>query len=381
MVLIQGENGQGKSNLLEAIYVLAIAKSPRTSTDAVLIRRQAVQEETYTRVAALVRRDGEDLRVQIDLRGTPAPQEGEEETQSEEQHRVPPARKISVQKYVRVNGIPRRASDLVGQVTAVMFSAEDMELVYGSPVVRRRYLDILISQLDHQYLRALQRYQRVVYQRNRLLRMVREGSSQADELEFWDDEVAKEGGYIMAQRLHTVQKLSELVCPIHLELTGDSLRMRYRPSVLTGPDGSEGTLAQNLREAIVTQRRRELAQGVTVVGPHRDDIQLLIDGMDAGVYASRGQSRTAALAMRLAEARYLRDQRRHEPILLLDDVLSELDAARRVRVLEAVSQYQQCFITTANVESVEERFLSRMMLLAVRQGQVEAVDVSSKSDS
>ena len=375
MVLIQGENGQGKSNLLEAIYILAIVKSPRTPTDRALIRRQAAHEETYTRVAALVRRDGEDLRVQIDLKGFPTPPEGQGEPQSEEQHGAPRAGRISVQKYIRVNGIPRRASDLVGQVNAVMFSAQDMELVYGSPAVRRRYLDILISQLDHRYLRALQRYQRVVYQRNHLLRMVREGSSQADELEFWDDEVAKEGGYIMAQRLRTVQRLSELACPIHLELTGDNLQMHYQPSLSTGSDGSEDALAQDLHEAIVAQRRRELAQGATVVGPHRDDIKLIIDGMDADVYASRGQSRTAVLAMRLAEACYLRDQRHHEPILLLDDVLSELDAARRARVLEAASQYQQCFITTANVESIEERFLSPMSRLALRQGQVEAVDV------
>ncbi len=118
-------------------------------------------------------------------------------------------------------------------------------------------------------------------------------------------------------------------------------------------------------------RRREIAQGVTVFGPHRDDLQILIDGMDAGTYASRGQTRTAVLAMKLAEAQFLRDQRRQEPILLLDDVLSELDATRRAHVLQMISGYQQCFITTAELESIEERYLLQMARYAVENGHLE----------
>jgi DNA replication and repair protein RecF len=398
MVLFQGENGQGKSNLLEAIYLLSIAKSPRASADRELVRRQSMDGEAYSRVAAVVQREGDPLRVQIDFRSTP--------TEAEEDEDAPRrAGETAVQKYFRVNGVPRRAAVMVGQLNTVMFSAEDLELVYGSPTVRRRYLDILISQVDHQYLRALQRYQRVVYQRNHLLRMVKEGHSRRDELGFWDDELVREGTFIMLQRLLTVKKLSEVAGPIHQQLSGPStgsgqapstgpdtpitigvgipmrrdsgqgetLEMVYQPNVAIGDDEAGEAVAQDFREAMEARRQRELAQGVTVSGPHRDDLQMLIDGMDVGTYASRGQARTVVLAMKLAEASYLKAHRHQEPILLLDDVLSELDAVRRAHVLNTASQYQQSFITTADVDAIEERFLSRMARFVVRRGQVEAI--------
>ena len=280
---------------------------------------------------------------------------------------------MSVQKYVRVNGVPRRASDLVGQVMAVMFSADDLQLVYGSPAVRRRYLDILISQLDRRYLRALQRYQRVMAQRNHLLRMIRSGGSRMDELDYWNDELVSEGRYLMLERGRTVRELSRQAGPIHSELTGqgESLELVYRPSVSSDTDDSLEALGEKLHAALHEQRAREIAQGVTLSGPHRDDLQLLIDGVDVGVYASRGQSRTATLAMRLAEAQYLADRRGQRPILLLDDVLSELDAARRNHVLDRVSDYEQCFITTTGADPIEERFLSQMRRVSVRSGRVE----------
>ena len=375
MVLIEGENGQGKSNLLEAIYILAIAKSPRSSADRELIRWQSAQEESYSRVSAIIRRDADDLRVQIDFKSVPAPAEEGEEPGADAPAQPKGHDGVSVQKYIRVNGAPRRASELVGQVNAVMFSANDLELINGPPSVRRRYLDILISQLDHHYLRALQRYQHVVYQRNHLLKMVRQGSSRPEELDFWDDELVKEGKYIMAERLRTVETLSALAGPVNEELTGhgEKLELIYRPSVPVGADGSAEALALEFRQVMETRREREIGQGFTISGPHRDDLQVLIDGMDAGVYASRGQSRTAALAMKLAEARYLKEQRRQEPILLLDDVLSELDAARRSHTLDWIDRYQQCFITTADVEPIEPRFLHRMSRFVVRQARVGAV--------
>jgi DNA replication and repair protein RecF len=381
MVLFQGRNGQGKSNLLEAIYILAVAKSPRASSDRELIRWQAAQlEETYSRVAATVAHDGEQMKVQLDFRSVPA-QDAEAPEDDAASRRGPES--ISTQKYIRVNGVPRRASELVGQVNAVMFSAEDLELVHGPPPVRRRYLDILVSQLDRRYLRALQRYQRVVYQRNHLLRMVRDGSARADELDFWDNELTSEGVYIMAQRLRTVRRLSDVADPIHQGLTGDGekLKLLYRPSVFAAADSSDEALAQRIRRAVESRRRRDVAQGITTLGPHRDDVQLLLNDMDASAYASRGQGRTMVVAMKLAEAQYLKDERKQEPVLLLDDVLSELDAARRSYVLEAVGRYQQCFITTAEVEQIEARFLLQMSRFVVEGGRVEAANVSTSGES
>lgn len=373
MVLIEGDTGQGKSNLLEALYILAVAKSPRTNTDRELIRWQSAQEGSYSRVSATVRRDTEPLRVQIDFMGMAAPAGA-----GEESNRGPEG--VSVQKLIRVNGVPRRASELVGQVNAVMFSAQDLELVYGPPAVRRRYLDILISQLDRQYLRALQRYQRVITQRNHLLRAIREAGARLNELDVWDDALVSAGAYLITQRWCTVETLSKLASQIHRELTGDEdLELLYRPGLPITTGGFQGGVDQDLRKAIHAQRQREIAQGVTVSGPHRDDLQLLIGGMDAAPYASRGQSRTAVLAMRLAEAQHLLDQRRHQPILLLDDVLSELDARRRAHVLARVGQYEQCLITATGVESIEPAYLSRMARYAVRRGRIETVSSPASS--
>ncbi len=382
MVLVQGENGQGKSNLLEAIYLLSIAKSARATADREMVRWQSGDEETYSRVAATIQQDGEPLRVQIDFKGIPSSNDAADDTEYSPDHRNGPESR-QVQKYIRINGVPRRASDLVGQVNAVMFTANDLELVYGPPSLRRRYLDILISQVDRAYLRALQRYQRVVYQRNHLLKRVRERSSHIDELEFWDGELVAEGKYIIAHRLHAIQRLSELARPIHEELTGNGeiFALEYRPSVDIGSNETEEAIAEDFRREIVARRQKEIAQGVTIIGPHRDDLQLLIDGMDAGMYASRGQSRTAVLAMKLAEVRYMMTQRRQEPILLLDDVLSELDAVRRAHVLDRIGEYQQCFITTADVDSIEDRFLSRMSRFVVQRGRIEPVELTANADT
>ena len=382
MVLIQGENGQGKSNLLEAIYVLAVAKSPRATTDRELIRRDSNQEETYSRLSATIQRESDNLRVQIDYRSVPTPADEEDGPDRDGPQRIGPEG-ISVQKYVRVNGSPRRASDLVGQVNAVMFSAEDLELVHGPPTGRRRYLDILISQVDNHYLRSLQRYQRVVSQRNHLLKLVRQGGSRGDELDFWDEELIKEGKFLMERRVQTVQALTQLAGSTHRELTEghEGLDLIYRPSIPIGPDASAESLAGDLRHAIQSGRQRETAQGFTVFGPHRDDLQILIEGMDAAAYASRGQTRTAVLAMRLAEAHYLMDRRQQEPILLLDDVLSELDSARRTQALDTASRYQQCFITTTDVDSIDTRFLRSMSRFVVREGRVEPVADPNDSGS
>ena len=368
MVLLQGRNGQGKSNFLEAIYILAIAKSPRASADRELVRQQSPQTDPYSQISAVVQRNGEAVRVQIDLRSLPADPGREQPANAPGDRQREPAPN-QIQKQIRVNGVPRRASDMIGSVNAVMFSAHDMELVYGSPSARRRYLDIMISQTDSRYLRAAQRYQRVTYQRNHLLRMVREGRSRPEELTYWDGQLVTEGTYILARRLETARVLSEVAASVHGELTeSESLRLGYRASVPAEAGQSEKKLADALLEAIESRREREIAQGVTLSGPHRDDLQVSIDGMDATVYASRGQSRTAVLAMKLAEAAYLRDRRQVEPILLLDDVLSELDAPRRAQVLERASQYSQCFITTTGLESIELELLSEMSRFVVERG-------------
>ena len=365
MVLVQGNNGHGKSNLLEALYLLVIAKSQRASTERDLVRRESVGVEFFSQVAADVQRDDGPVRVQVDFKNT-----------VNESHGGYAENRLNVQKYVRVNGIPRRASELVGEINAVMFSAQDLDMVYGSPGLRRRYMDILISQVDREYLRAIQRYQRVLVQRNHLLKGIKAGRSLPSDLDFWDGELVKSGGVVVARRRDALDTLSEGASRTHTTLTDDSdaLELAYRPSFDIEGRPTTEDIGQAMQESLAEVRSREIAQGFSVRGPHRDDFQLLLDGMDVGLYASRGQARTAVLALKLAEAEYLSHARNQQPVLLLDDVLSELDAPRRRLVLERVSNYSQVFITTADMDVIEPEHLSRMTRFVVHGGHLERMD-------
>lgn len=370
MTLFHGGNGEGKSNLIEAIYMLAIARSPRTANDRDLMRRAASADggEAYARIAANVERDGDPLRLQIDLVGAQVDAAAAADGN--------PARAAdSIQKRFRVNGAPRRAAALVGQLNAVMFSADDLEIVYGSPSARRRYLNILIAQADREYLRALRQYERIVRQRNHLLRQIRDGGARPDELGFWDDALVNEGKLIAARRQASARMLSQSAKPIYAEMSGanETMAAAYSPNVPLPPDASEDAIADIMRQRLAERRAAELARGVTLVGPHRDDLRLTLDDMDAAAFASRGQTRTLVLALKLAEAEYLAARRAHQPVILMDDVLSELDAARRLQTLERASRYRQALITTADAAAVDARFLPRIARFSIRRGAVTPV--------
>ena len=370
LILIEGDNGQGKSNFLEAIYLLAIAKSCRTSAERELVRHQARQEPLpHAQVLAEVSRADGTAKLQADFSPVhPALPNGVADELAE----------VAFHKSFRVNGVSRRAFTLVGVLNAVMFRAEDLELVYGNPSVRRRYLDIMISQLNDRYLRSLQRYQKVLAQRNHLLKRVRHRQSTVDELRFWDDELVSEGAYIMEQRAETLMSLDRIAGPLHTDLSGadERLRLIYRPSVEVPAGAGADVAAERIRAALSKERDRELAQGFTLLGPHRDDLRPVIDGMDAYAYASRGQARTIVLSMKLAEAEHLKARRGQEPVMLLDDVLSELDARRRSFVLDRISEFQQCFVTTADVEVVPPSRLAGMHRYRVHEGTVQPVTVT-----
>ena len=366
MTLFHGGNGEGKSNLIEAIYMLAIARSPRTANDRDLMRRAPTDGgEAYARIAANVERDGDPLRLQIDLVSAHA-------DASAAPAAKPPRDASAVQKRFRVNGAPRRAAALVGHLNAVMFSADDLDIVYGSPSARRRYLNILIAQADREYLRALRRYERIVRQRNHLLRQIRDGGARPDELGFWDDALVNEGKLVIARRRASAQTLSQSAKPIYAEMSGASETMAaaYSPNVPLSSDASDDAIADLMRQRLAERRAAELARGVTLVGPHRDDLRLTLDDMDAAAFASRGQTRTLALALKLAEAEYLAARRAHQPVILMDDVLSELDTDRRLQTLERASRYRQALITTADAHAVDARFLPHIARFSIRNGAV-----------
>ena len=373
MILLEGANGQGKSNLLEAAYLLAIAKSNRASMDREMVRSEArIGPQPHAQILAhLTLADG-DVRLQVDF--SPSGNSGNPHSEAE----TATSEAAVFHKSFRVNGVGRRASSVVGVLNAVMFGAEDLELVYGTPSIRRRYLDILISQLDDRYLRSLQRYHKILAQRNHLLKRIRHRSASPDELQFWDVELIAEASFIIEQRANTLASLNDIAAPLHSELAGidDMLELVYRPSIDIPQEVTVDVAAEILTEGLANERSREIAQGFTILGPHRDDVEPQIAGMQASTYASRGQVRTVVLAMKLAEAEHLKRRRGQEPVLLLDDVLSELDSGRRNLVLDKAATYQQCFITTAEPDIIRPERLSQMHRFDVKLGSVKAISIT-----
>ena len=346
-----GQNAQGKTALVEAVYLLAIARSFRAENERELVNFDAARQGGQALVDGTVEDDNPDSsesnaptrhRVIIGYRASPST------AASGPGYRV--------HKEIRVDRMRRTATSLVGLVHAVLFSVQDIGLVQGPPSARRRFLDILISQADPLYLQGLQRYQRVLQQRNRLLRLRRDGRARPDEMEFWDDELVREGAWLTWRR-HEVMSILTPACVRHhrdLGGEGEALELRYRPSVplSAGADGMTGSY----REVLQAVAPRERATAATAAGPHRDDFDIIVNGVDMGAFASRGQARTLALALRLAEAETLSAVRGTHPLLLLDDALSEMDADRRRRVLEKTADYPQVMITTTDVEQVSDFF-------------------------
>jgi DNA replication and repair protein RecF len=374
MTVFQGPNGHGKSNLMETIYMTAIAKSPRSASDRELLGWDVVQNGGHVQIAGIARDHELTVQAQIDFDVIPrVPEPGSGGAR--------PA--PSIKKELRVNGVPRPASEFVGAVNVVAFSAEDLELIVGGPAIRRRYLDILISQSDSSYLKMIQRYGRVVTQRNHLLRQMREGRVGLDELEFWDDRLVNEGAAIIERRALAVERLAVEAAPRHLALSGgrERLGVVYRPRISAIAENGLGDIPSTIpdliavmREALETGRQREIGQGATVIGPHRDEIVLSLNDEEAGAYSSRGQARTIALALRLAEGVFVTEATGRTPVLALDDVLSELDESRRRLVLENVASYEQVLITTTDFDRVEDSYLSGATRMRVESGQVTRVD-------
>ena len=258
----------------------------------------------------------------------------------------------------------------VGQLNAVMFSADDLSIIYGPPSVRRKYIDILISQTDLKYLQCLQRYRNILTQRNSLLKMIRQGRSDPMELSYWDDQLVNEGKYIIEKRSNVILKLSNIASSIHTELSGisDNLHIVYKPSIgAILKNDVTGLFYQKLSDSKV----KESASAVTLTGPHRDDLTITVDEMDTSKYGSRGQARTVVLAMKLAEAEYIKFLRDKGPILLLDDVLSELDQNHRSHVLDRARQYDQTFISTADISSLGSCLGKSLTIYTISDGLIK----------
>lgn len=338
--LIAGPNAAGKTSLLEAIVLLAWGRSHRTSADGEVVRWGA----DLARVEG--RTGDETIEVALVRTGVePGAPNGSSTTRSSG----------GARKRIRVNGVPRRAPGLVGLLRAVLFAPEEMLLVVGSPGLRRAAIDQLAAQRSSAYLRDLATYGRTLQQRNSLLRAIREEQADRAELRFWDGTLLDAGSAIVDARLRLLDDLAGPLARAHAEIAPDEaaasrLAIRYATNAPALPGESpRDALARRLLETA----DKEVWNGSTLIGPHRDDLVFELDGRDLSGFASRGQQRTAILAFKLAELDLLTEQDGRPPLLLLDDVFSELDPERRSHLVRRIAELPQAFVTTTTLADLD----------------------------
>jgi DNA replication and repair protein RecF len=368
VVLLHGANAQGKTNLLEAVYYLATSRSPQTSSDRDLINWIAEQEEMapYARLMTEVVRGDRSRQIEIVLQKEPVAGSAS-----------PSGDRTRLRKQIRVDKAKRRALDLVGQINVVLFMPQDMALVDGPPSGRRRYLDVALCQVDAEYCRALSRYNRVLTERNALLRQWHERRRDPDELTFWNEQLIGFGVTVMLRRRDAVVELDRRAAELHHQLSGgvERLRLVYESTVPVGVDEDAERLGDLYRSELTRRHSHEIERGLTLVGPHRDEVRFLVnDRIDLGKFGSRGQQRTAVVALKLAEVHWMHQRTGERPILLLDEVLAELDAERRDFLLAQVNGVQQAIITTTDPAFFDAKFLANMTLLKVEKGRVSEED-------
>jgi DNA replication and repair protein RecF len=359
VTLLHGPNAAGKTNILEAIFCLGTTKSFRTRSDRELISWNP-QEEPVPRFAR-IEGDAEARNgpVRVEMAIAEQPARGPVE--------------VSTRKQFKLNGRPVRASDVVGEVKVVLFSPDDVDLVTGSPSQRRRFMDLTLCQIDHRYLRLLQEYGRVVVQRNSLLQRLRGRPDPATLLEFWDEKLVATGVQIMSTRKAMLRVLNDFAREAYTDLSGlgEELTIAYVPSLEGAADASEAHLADLFRTRLAQLQTKEIYQGATLVGPHRDDLQFLVNDKDMQSYGSRGQQRSVALSLRLAELRYMTNRTGEQPILLLDEAMAELDEDRRRLLLRLMQSHPQVLVTTANIDAFPEDFRDAATVLRVDAGGIE----------
>ena len=375
-LILVGANAQGKTSLLEALYYLATGQSHHAASDRQLINFLALRAETlpFARIVgeAAIQADPAPKRVEIRLIVDPT---------STGDGRL--------RKEVLVNGLKRRVSDLAGQINVVLFLPQDLTLIEGSPSDRRRYVDVALSQVDPAYSLALSEYNKVLSQRNALLKQLQERSSGENQLEFWDERLAEHGALIFTARAAALADLETRASAIHRHLTrgADGLRLAYHPAFdpVAAPDGQlglaldvpihVGSLGQDevqsgLLNKLRATRSEEISRGMTLIGPHRDEVRFLASGLDLGAYGSRGQARTAVLALKLAEVEWMQARTGEWPLLLLDEVLAELDVNRRRELLAHLGGAEQCLLNTTDLTLFPEEFRERATVWRVEAGRI-----------
>ncbi len=376
-IVLHGENAQGKTNLLEAIYYLATSRSPYTLSDRQLIHWRAEDDPIpFARLSAEVttRRAALD-RIDMTLLLERGPDGG-----------------ARFKKNIKLNGVDRRVMDMVGLLAVVLFLPQELALVEGPPADRRRFMDNTLTQVEKDYLRALHVYDKVLPQRNALLRRIADKQASPNELAYWDEQMIQAGSILIAGRQRFLRELEASAQTEHLALTGrrELLTLQYLPN-FTPTAENDGQLSFNAlgldlhRELTAEQiapqfadrlketQAESIRRGVTLTGPHRDELRLFINNRDVGLYGSRGQTRTAVMALKLAELAWMKDRIGEWPILLLDEVIAELDSHRRAYLLERITGTTQTLLTTTELDIFPKSFLDRATIWHVIEGQITVV--------
>ena len=375
-IVLYGDNAQGKTSALEAIYYLATSSSPYTSSDRQLIHwRTEGDPIPFARLSAeLGGAQGSyhklDVTLMLDMT-TGAPR---------------------FKKSVKLNNVEKRVMDVIGLLNVVLFLPQDLSLIEGSPNDRRRFMNATLRQVDLEYFLALNEYEKILPQRNALLKRIAEKRAHTAELEYWDEQLAGSGAVIIAGRQRFLRELELKARATHAALTGgrESLSLQYLPSILPAAESDGRQLSFELHgldlnrqlspEEIKPQflqelqacRRESIARGITVTGPHRDELRILINERDSGLYGSRGQVRTAVMALKFAELEWMRDQLGEYPLFLLDEVAAELDRKRRRFLLDRLDGSAQTLLTTTELDIFDAGFLGRAQIYRVESGQIHS---------
>lgn len=331
--IFYGDNAQGKTNILESVYLCATTKSHRGTKDRDIIKFG--QEEGH--IETIIEKNGVSYQIDMHL-------------------------KKNSPKGIAINKVPiRKASELFGIMHVVFFSPEDLNIIKNGPAERRRFVDLELSQLDKVYLNDLANYNRVVNQRNHLLKELPFKEDLAGTLDIWDMKLLEYGSRIIKSREKFIKEMNEILVDIHRKLTGnrEDIRMCYEPS-----NGG-----MSLEESLKKNRQRDIRIKSTGVGPHRDDICFMSGEIDLRKFGSQGQQRTAALSLKLAEIEMIKRVKKEKPVLLLDDVLSELDKHRQTYLLDSINDIQT-LITCTGMEDLVGRRFSINKVFHVQNGQI-----------
>ncbi|MEN4041848.1 MAG: DNA replication/repair protein RecF [Anaerolineaceae bacterium] len=375
ILLLVGKNAQGKTSILEAVYYLATFTSFHAANDRQLVNFMAGSESLAVgRLVADYCRGQAQHRIEVRLI---------------QENGNGGAR---LRKEILIDGVRKTAQSAMGHFTAVIFLPQMMRIIEGAPEERRRYLNLALSQALPGYARDLSEYAQLLTQRNALLKQLSERSGDADQLVYWDELLAQRGAAIMHARIQAVREIEFSATRIHHRLTSaqEVLRLYYLPAYdplaqLNGQYAlplaaqvdlaglSQEQLYRGFRQRLEAIRQEEIARGMTTVGPHRDDLRIIANAVDLGYYGSRGQARTAILALKLAEVSWLQEKTGHWPVLLLDEIMAELDLQRRDDVLSALANCEQALLTTTDLHLFSSDFVKNNTVWQVTGGQVSAI--------